>query len=559
MASGIDWCAGSRPLASLAAASFALAALAFSPVPAMAQEKVLRVAMTAADIPKTNGQPDQGFEGNRFTGIPLFDSLTQWDLSSAEKPSVLIPGLATEWKVDAADKTKWIFKLRQGVKFHDGTDLKADAVVWNVEKVLKKDAMHFAPDQIGVTVSRMPTLVSARKVDDFTVEMTTKEPDSFLPINLTNLFMASPAHWQKKYDALGSVADPAERAKQAWSAFAADASGSGPFKMAKFTARERVEYVKNGDYWDPARKPKLDRVVLVPMPEASARTAALLSGQVDWIEAPAPDAIPQIKSKGFVIYQNAQPHVWPWQFSFAEGSPWLDKRVRQAANLCINRDELKQLLGGLMEVPKGTVPPGHPWWGNPKFEIKYDPAGAKKLMQEAGFGPGKSLKVKVQTSASGSGQMMPIPMNEFVQQALKDCYFDVDLDVIEWNTLFTNWRKGAKDESARGAHAINVTFAAMDPFFAMVRFLSTKTFPPVSNNWGYFGNAEFDELIAKARTSFDGKERDEALAKLHARSVEEAPFLWVAHDVGPRAMSTKVKGVVQPKSWFIDLATMRLE
>ena len=102
--------------------------------------------------------------------------------------------------------------------------------------------------------------------------------------------------------------------------------------------------------------------------------------------------------------------------------------------------------------------------------------------------------------------MQPMPMNEFVQQALKDCYFDVELDVIEWNTLFTNWRKGAKDASARGAHAINVTFAAMDPFFAMVRFLSTKTFPPVSNNWGYFGNAEFDELIAKARTSFDDKD-----------------------------------------------------
>jgi peptide/nickel transport system substrate-binding protein len=540
-------------------AGLALSVVLLSSGAALAQEKTLRVAMTAADIPKTNGQPDQGFEGNRFTGIPLFDSLTQWDLSSADKPSVLVPGLATEWTVDPADKTKWVFKLRQGVKFHDGSDLKADAVVWNVEKVLKKDAAHFAPDQIGVTVSRMPTLVSARKIDDYTVELTTREPDSFLPINLSNLFMASPAHWQKKYDALASVSDPAERAKQAWAAFAADASGSGPFKMAKFSPRERVEYVKNPDYWDAARRPKIDRVVLLPMPEASARTAALLSGQVDWIEAPAPDALPQIKSKGFVLYTNGQPHVWPWQFSFVEGSPWLDKRVRQAANLCVNRDDLKQLLGGLMEVPKGTVPPGHPWWGNPKFEIKYDLAAARKLMQDAGFGPSKQLKVKVQTSASGSGQMQPIPMNEFVQQALKDCYFDVEIDVIEWNTLFTNWRKGAKDESARGAHAINVTYAAMDPFFAMVRFMSTKTFPPVSNNWGYFGNAEFDELIAKARTTFDAKERDEALARLHARSVEEAPFLWVAHDVGPRAMSPRVKGVVQPKSWFIDLATMSLE
>ena len=537
-------------------------ALALSPLAALnvhAQEKTLRVAMTAADIPRTNGQPDQGFEGNRFTGIPLYDALTQWDLSSADKPSVLIPGLATEWAVDANDKTKWIFKLRQGVKFHDGSDLKADAIVWNVEKVLKKDAPHFAPDQIGVTVSRMPTLVSARKVDDYTVELTTKEPDSFLPINLTNLFIASPAHWQKKYDALASVADPAERAKQAWAQFSADASGSGPFKMAKFTPRERVEYVKNASYWDAKRVPKVDRAVLIPMPEASARTAALLSNQVDWIEAPAPDAVPQIKSKGYVIYANAQPHVWPWQFSFAEGSPWLDKRVRHAANLCVNREELKQLLGGMMEIPKGTVPPGHPWWGNPSFDIKYDLATAKKLMTEAGHSAAKPLKVKILTSASGSGQMQPVPMNEFMQQALKECFFDVELDVIEWNALFTNWREGAKDPKSRGANATNVSFAAMDPFFAMVRFTSTKTFPPVSNNWGYFGNEEIDKLIADARTAFDGAARDAALAKLHARIVEEAPFLWIAHDVGPRAMSPKVKGVVQPKSWFIDLATMSVE
>lgn len=526
---------------------------------AAAQEKVLRVAMTAADIPKTNGQPDQGFEGNRFTGIPLFDALTHWDLSSADRASVIVPGLATEWKTDDKDKTKWVFKLRQGVKFHDGADLKADAIVWNVEKVLNKEARHFAPDQIGVTVSRMPTLVSARRIDDYTVELTTKEPDSFLPLNLTNLFIASPAHWQKKYDALASVADPAERAKQAWAAFAADASGSGPFKMARFSPRERVEYVKNATYWDPKRRPQIDRVVLVPMPEASARTAALLSGQVDWIENPAPDSIAPIKQKGFTVYTNAQPHVWPWQFSFAEGSPWVDKRLRHAANLCVNREELKQALNGLMEVPKGTVPPGHPWWGNPKFEIKYDLAGAKKLMEEAGFSASKRLKVKTITSASGSGQMQPIPMNEFLQQALKECYFDVELDVIEWNALFNNWRAGAKDASSRGAHATNVTFAAMDPFFAMVRFTSSKTVPPTSNNWGYFTSPELDALIADARTSFEGTARDAALAKLHAKIVEEAPFLWVAHDVGPRAMSPKVRNVVQPKSWFIDIATMSME
>jgi ABC-type transport system substrate-binding protein len=543
-----------RQLAAASVMAFAVAQ------PAMAQEKVLRIAMTAADIPRTLGQPDQGFEGNRFTGIPMYDALTQWDLSKADGPSVLIPGLATSWAVDAKDKTKWVFKLRPGVKFHDGSAVNADAVVWNVRKVLDKDAPHFDASQVGVTASRMPTLRSARKIDDLTVELTTSEPDSFLPINLSNLFMASPTHWDNKLKAVAaSVADPAERAKQAWAAFAADASGSGPFKMAKFSARERLELTANKTYWDAKRVPKIDRVVMLPMPEANSRTAALLSGQVDWIEAPAPDAMDQIRQRGFSIYSNPQPHVWPWQLSFAPGSPWLNKDVRHAANLCVDRDGLSKFLGGMMGTPKGTVPPGHPWWGNPKFDIKYDVKAAQALMQKAGHSAAKPLKVKVQISASGSGQMQPLPMNEFVQQSLKQCFFDVQFDVIEWNTLFTNWRKGAKDPSANGADAINVSFAAMDPFFAMVRFTSTKTFPPVSNNWGYFGNDEFDKLIADARTSFDGKARDAALAKLHARIVEEAPFVWIAHDVGPRAMSAKVKNVVQPKSWFIDIATMNLE
>jgi ABC-type transport system substrate-binding protein len=529
---------------------------------AQAQEKVLRIAMTAADIPRTLGQPDQGFEGNRFTGIPIYDALTQWDLSKSDAPSVLIPGLATSWAVDAQDKTKWTFKLRSGVKFHDGSAFNADAVVWNVQKVLDKEALHFDASQVGVTASRMPTLRSARKVNDLTVELTTSEPDAFLPLNLTNLFMASPAHWQKKFEAASSAnpgATPADKAKAAWTAFAADPSGSGPFRVTRFLARERLELAANKGYWDSKRTPKIDKVVLLPMPEANARTAALLGGQVDWIEAPAPDAMAQITQRGFKLYSNAQPHVWPWQLSFAEGSPWLDKRVRQAANLCVDRAGLKQLLGGMMAEPKGVVPPGHPWWGNPKFDIKYDVKGAQALMSQAGHSAAKPLKVKVQISASGSGQMQPLPMNEFVQQSLKACYFDVEFDVIEWNTLFTNWRKGAKDPSANGANAVNISFAAMDPFFAMVRFVSTKAFPPVSNNWGYYGSPEVDKLVTDARTSFNDKARDAALAKLHAHMVEDPPFIYIAHDVGPRAMSAKVKNVVQPRSWFIDIATMSMD
>jgi ABC-type transport system substrate-binding protein len=122
-----------------------------------------------------------------------------------------------------------------------------------------------------------------------------------------------------------------------------------------------------------------------------------------------------IKARGYKIHSDPQPHVWPWQLSFLPGSPWLDKRVRYAANLCVNRTALKQLLGGMMSEATDTFEPGDTWRGNPTFEIKYDPDAARKLMQETGYSAAKPPKVKVQVSASGSGQMQPLPMNEFIQ------------------------------------------------------------------------------------------------------------------------------------------------
>ena len=270
-----------------AAAVMLLAMISAANLPRTAgAETVLRVGMTAADIPRTLGQPDQGFEGNRFTGLTMYDALTMWDLSSADKPSVVIPGLATEWAVDNADRKKWTFKLRPGVIFHDGSPFNADAVVWNVEKVLKQDAPQFDPSQVGVTASRMPTLASARKIDDMTVELTTKEPDSFLPINLTNLFMASPAKWQKLFEA-AEGADAKTKSQGAWAAFAKDASGTGPWKMSSFTPRERLELVKNENYWDKARVPKVDKMLLLPMPEASFANAAHAACDFTFASAPS--------------------------------------------------------------------------------------------------------------------------------------------------------------------------------------------------------------------------------------------------------------------------------
>jgi peptide/nickel transport system substrate-binding protein len=513
---------------------------------AASAQGTLRIGMTASDIPLTTGQTDNGGEGMRFMGYTVYDALINWDLSSATKPSGLVPGLAASWGLDEGDptKTKWIFKLREGVKFHDGSDFTADAVIWNLDKIIKKDAPQFDPRQSGQGLTRIPAVGAYRAVDKYTVEITTKVPDATLPYQIAWFMISSPAQWEK--------------VGKSWDAFARTPSGTGPWKLEKFVPRERAELVPYKEYWDKARVPKLDRMVLLPLPEANARVAALRSGQVDWIEAPPPDAVPSLKAAGMQIITNSYPHNWTWHLSRIEGSPWNDVRVRKAANLAIDRDGMKEMLSDLMIPAQGFFPPGHQWFGNPTFRLTHDVAAAKKLMAEAGYGPTKPLRTKILISASGSGQMQPLPMNEFVQQNLAEIGIQVEFEVVDWNTLINIWRAGAKHETARGATGMNYTYFLQDPFTGFIRHVQCSFGPPAGTNWGYYCDPEMDRLLDQVRNTFNEAEQTKVLQKIHEKYVDEALFLMVTHDVNPRAMTPKVKGFVQAQNWFQDFSPVSI-
>lgn len=504
----------------------------------------LRVAMTASDIPLPNGQTDQGAEGMRFMGYTVFEALVAYDLSSADKPTSLIPGLATEWKAEA-DKLRWTFKLRPGVKFHDGSAFNADAVVWNLDKILNAKAEQFDAKQAAQGRGRIPTVASYKAINELTVEITTSEVNALLPFQMAWIVMSSPAQWQS--------------AGKNWDAFLKNPSGTGPFKLESYVPRERAVLARNAAYWDKVRVPKLDKLVLLPVPDASARVAALRSGQVDWIEAPPPDAIDSIKAAGFAITSNVYPHVWPWHFSRLEGSPWNDIRVRKAANLAIDREGMKQLLGGMMVPAKGMVPPNSPWFGKPAFEVKYDLAAARALMAQAGYSKDKPLKVKSIISPSGSGQMQPQLMNEFIQQNLAEIGIQVEFDVRDWNALLANWRAGAKDPGTKGASTTNSSYFSQDPFTALIRHVDSALMPPKGTNWGYYSDPEMDKLFDGVRTEFDTKAQLALIQKAHEKYVNDALFLFVAHDVAPRAMSKKVKGFTQPQNWFLDFSSISMD
>jgi len=225
---------------------------------------VLRIGMTAADIPYTSGQPDQGGEGYRFVGYQLYDALINWDLTQGDRLPQLVPGLAESWEVSQEENTKWIFHLRRGVIFHDGTPFNADAVLWNMERIRNKDAPQFDPKQATFVDFNIPLLKSWRKLDDYTVEFTTIRPTSFVPYQLSFVLYSSPAQWEK----MG----------RDWSKVAMQPAGTGPFRLTRLVPRERAELEPFPDYWNSKRRPKVERLILFPMPEATTRLAALRTG-----------------------------------------------------------------------------------------------------------------------------------------------------------------------------------------------------------------------------------------------------------------------------------------
>jgi peptide/nickel transport system substrate-binding protein len=517
-------------------------ALAALPMPVLAQEKVVRYGISMADIPLTTGQPDRGAGAYQFTGLTLYDPLVAWQLDDASIAGKMIPGLATEWSVNDADKTLWTFKLREGVKFHDGSALDADAVVWNLEKVFNKDAPQFDQRQAAQVRPRLPGIASYKKTGDMAVEIKTKSVDALFPYQMLWFLVSSPAQWEK----LGKD----------WNKFASEPSGTGPFKLARLVPRERVELVKNEAYWNPKRIPKTDRLVLVCAPEDSTRTAALLSNSVDMIETPPPDAVDRLKQGGMRIETNVTPHVWNYHPSMVEGSPWTDVRLRKAANLAIDRNAIVTLLHGLARPAYGQVDKSSPWFGKPTFEIKYAPDEARKLMSAANFSKTQPLKTKFVVASGGSGQMLSLPMNEAIQEMFKDVFIDVEFKVVELEAMYTAWRAGAKADMNKDITANNIAYVTSDPFYAFNRFFASNQGAPVGVNWSYYKNDEVDKLVAESQNTFDPAKQDAIMARINEKVVDDAVLVWVVHDTNPHALSPKIKSYIQAQHWFQDLTTI---
>lgn len=486
----------------------------------------LVIGMTATNIPLLDGtlSQNEGYEGIRFVGNQMFDGLTRFDLSDPSVIPPIVPALAESWTPND-DLTEWTFTLREGVTFHDGEPWDADAAMFNLDRMLNKESPQYYPELNAQAGLAIVGVKSAAKVDDMTILITTVAPWSHLPADLATIFFGSP----KAIQELGN------------DGFGKAPVGTGPFMFSEFVQGQRLVMVKNPDYWRGA--PKLDSVILRPIPDPTARVAALRSGEVNWIEVPLPDDKESLEAEGFTVHLNSYDHEWPWVLNTTK-KPFDDVRVRQALNYAINRESLSA------DILQGTASPLTQAAAEANFAYRaendtytYDPEKAKELLAEAGYPDGFSFRLSFPTS--GSGNMLPIPMNEALQADLAKVGIEVKLEPVEWAAMLTDFFVGKITDDA---DAVNISLSYQQEGF-WASWYGTGS----STNAGQYSNPEVDALFAEAKTIVDPDARSEVYGEAAKLITEDAPWLFIVSDQNPRATAPTVKGFAMPKSWFVDL------
>lgn len=313
----------------------------------------LRIAMTCAALPNTDSEPTEGQEGYRFVSFQLYDALVKWDASSETEAGKIIPGLATSWEQNPENPKRWTFHLREGVKFHDGTDFKADCVIFALDRVMNPDFEYYSTTCAASVGSFLANIESYAKVDDYTITIdTVQDNNAYLIYDLPYIMIPS-----------------MEAVKEKGDGFADAPAGSGPFRFVSKIAGQELVMERNENYW--GNVPQIKTLILKPISDASARLAALQSGEVDWAEVVPVESLESLKSQGYQVKLNDYPHAWLYIMN-TESGPFADARVRQAFSMSIDREGLcNDILQGVGTPLAQLMYPGSPWYAEGVEEYTY--------------------------------------------------------------------------------------------------------------------------------------------------------------------------------------------
>lgn len=434
------------------------------------------------------------------------------------------PALATSWQ--ALDDTTWEFKLREGVQFHNGEEFDAEAVKFTIEFLQN-------PDTKSNYARNISMIAEVQVVDKYTVRIITDGPQAVLVANLAGVLVLPPKHF----------ADVGREA------FNAAPVGTGPYKLVEFSVNERIILKRNEDYWgDPHR---IDTVVFVEMPEASTRMAALEAGEVDIIDRLAVDQVARLEAAGLKVEPITEAQTilllleTPLQ---REQFPFLsDRRVRQALNYAVNKQELADALTGGYGRPAMGALVGPDGFGyDPNLSMyEYDPDKARQLLAAAGHPDGFSFPMYYPIQRQPyMDEIVPVVASYLAE-------IGVTMEVIGMENAA--WvEKYLAVELPTTAIGVNY-----DPTMDADRvvFFCYSEFP---RKW-VAGDPEFDALFKQERSLLDAEERLPVLQAAVRKCAGMAPVIYTIFPPSIYAYSPRVQNLHFRADAKYDLAGVYLK
>jgi peptide/nickel transport system substrate-binding protein len=466
---------------SLLGAALGATTLLGIPFAATAQEAGTLVVAQPADAYSMDPAKHSAFPTANIL-FQIYDGLVTQD-----DKGELAPALATSWS--NPDPLTWRFKLREGVKFHNGEVFNAAAVKFTFDRAL--DPAFKAP-----YYSRISAIKSVEIVDDYTVDFKTEKP---FPTMLLSLYEAS-------FPAL--IVPPSYTKEKDGNALASMPIGTGPYKFVEWLKDEQVVLEANPDYW--GGKPKIDKVIFRPIKETRTRIAELKSGGVDIAVDIPPEDMPSLESGDTKVETVSSDFLYFLAFDTTRDTPLKDKRVRQAINYAVDVDAIQlALLNGMGNRIALTLPANAFGYDQAWKPYPYDPEKAKQLLAEAGYADGFTVPLMTRKGRF----MKDSEIVEATAGFLSKVGIKADIQYIEpgvWGQI--SEKKGREGITFPG-------WSGRDPNLAWNPLLHTGQYQ------SYYSNPDLDALLDQGASTIIPAERLAAYAKAAVIIKEEAPHL----------------------------------
>ncbi|WP_132746999.1 ABC transporter substrate-binding protein [Scopulibacillus darangshiensis] len=436
----------------------------------------------------------------------IYDTLVEYKGQTTD----VGPGLAESWDI-SDDGLTYTFHLRDGVKFHDGTDFNAKAVVFNFDRWMtgkKSGKFAYYPSMFGGFKGDKGHIIeSVTAKDDSTVVFKLKRPSApFLKdLAMSPFAIASPTAVKKYGKDYGRKA----------------AVGTGPFKFKDWKSKDTITLVKNDDYWRKGQ-PKLNKVIFKVIPDNTARLNALKNGEIDLMDGVNPSDIESLKNnKDLELFYRPPMNVGYLGFN-VEKEPFNKKKVRQALNHAINKKALiDSFFAGAGEPAKNPMPSNIAGYNDDIKPYDFDLKKAKKLLAEAGYPNG--FKTELWTMPNPR-PYMPAPQKiaEAIQANFKKIGVDAKIVTMEWSTYLEKVSKGESPMFLLGWTGDN---GDADNF--LYTLLDKDAIG--SNNYSRYANDKVHELLIKAQSETDENKRNELYKKAQVIIHEDAPWVPLVH------------------------------